>query len=369
MAWSARIYSKGRIDRAGGALVALSQMPDPDPLDFAEQFERFNRREEEIRILDNWRACHAYPLQVVKMTLSNRAKRIDREALIAQRLKRRPSIELKLRDNPQMKLSQMQDIGGCRAVLANVQLVRQLVAVYKEAHAKSPRNRSDWDGSDDFDYIAHPKPDGYRSVHLVFRFQSPSPEHAVYNGQRVEIQIRSKLQHLWATAVETAQLFTGQALKSKVKNASDDWLRFFALTSSAFALREKSPPVPNTPSTKPELISELQQIIDRSDIMRSLSDWNEAVHMIEVPDRPDAYFYLLTLDVSRRTLQVDPYRKDQASTAQKAYDAAEKNTEKNENIQVVLVSVEDVAALRKAYPSYYIDTLEFIAAVKREMKK
>jgi hypothetical protein len=66
---------------------------------------------------------------------------------------------------------------------------------------------------------------------------------ARYDGQRIEIQIRSKLQHLWATAVETAQIFTGQALKSKVKNASADWLRFFALTSSAFALREETPTV------------------------------------------------------------------------------------------------------------------------------
>jgi ppGpp synthetase/RelA/SpoT-type nucleotidyltranferase len=355
MAWAARIHSKGAIDRAGRALVELA--PD-DPA-----------RDEHIQIVDNWRACHAYPLQVIKMTLSNRAKRINPNALIAQRLKRRPSIEIKLRDNPNMKLSQMQDIGGCRAVLRDVNSVRELVAKYKESHAKSPKNRSDWDGSDDFDYIARPKPDGYRSVHLVFRFRSPSHEHAIYNGQRIEIQIRSKLQHLWATAVETAQLFTGQALKSKVKNASEDWLRFFALTSSAFALREKCSPVPGTPSTRAELIDELQQVADRAGIMQNLADWNEVVHMIEAPDRPGAYFYLLTVDVARRTLRVSSYRKDQAVAAQRAYDAAEKETEKDENIQVVLVSVEDVAALRKAYPSYYVDTQDFITAVQRELKR
>jgi ppGpp synthetase/RelA/SpoT-type nucleotidyltranferase len=369
MAWSARIFSKGRIDRAGEALVALTRLPEPSPLDFAEQINRINRRAEEVGVLDNWRACHAYPLQVIKMTLSNRAKKIDPDALVAQRLKRRPSIELKLRDNPNMKLSQMQDIGGCRAVLANVQAVKKLVEKYKEAHAKTPKNRSDWDGSDDFNYIEHPKPDGYRSVHLVFRFESSSPEHSIYNGQRIEIQIRSRLQHLWATAVETAQLFTGQALKSKVKNATEDWLRFFVLTSNAFALREKCQPVPNAPATRQELIAELRQIINRTDIMRNLSDWNEVVHMIEVPDEPDAFFYLLTLDVTKKTLNVNPFRKYQAAAAQEAYDAAEKATEKDENVQVVLVSVEDVAALRKAYPSYYVDTQDFISAVHRELNK
>src|SRR5258707_229127 len=206
MAWAKRKYSKGQIDRAGEALIVLGK---DDPA-----------REEAIGVVDNWRSCHAYPLQIIKMTLLRRAKKINPNALIAQRMKRRPSIEIKLLDNENMKLSQMQDIGGCRAVLQNVKEVRGLVDVYKSSHAKSGKGkakaRSSWDGSDAFDYIKRPKPEGYRSVHLIFRFQSPSPEKKTFNGQRIEIQIRSKLQHAWATAVETAQLFTGQALKAKV---------------------------------------------------------------------------------------------------------------------------------------------------------
>ena len=65
--------SKGRIDRAGRALV---EMPQDDL-----------NRETEIEIVDNWRSCHAYPLQVIKMTLLKRARKIDSSALIAQRLK------------------------------------------------------------------------------------------------------------------------------------------------------------------------------------------------------------------------------------------------------------------------------------------
>jgi hypothetical protein len=103
--------------------------------------------------------------------------------------------------------------------------------------------------------------------------------------------------------------------------------------------------------------------------MQSLIDWNEVVHILEVPEQPDAYFYLLTVDVGARSLHIDPFRKDQAVAAQKAYDAAEKRTEKDESIQVVLVSVEDIAALRKAYPSYYVDTKDFIAAVERELTR
>jgi ppGpp synthetase/RelA/SpoT-type nucleotidyltranferase len=352
MTWVCRSNSKGRIDRAGKELIEL-------PLDDS-------RREEAIAVVDNWRSCHAYPLQVIKMTLLNRAKKIDSRALVAQRLKRRPSIEIKLKDNPGMKLSQIQDIGGCRAVLSTVRQVTTLVKKYKAFHAKSPKDRSDWDGSDDFDYIASPKPDGYRSVHLVFRFQSPSAELSIYNGQRIEIQIRSKLQHLWATAVETAQVFTGQALKSKIKNASDDWLGFFVLTSSAFALREKCPSVPGTPSNRDDLVQQLNDIAVRSGIMSSLRDWNDSVHLLEEEHEPEAHLYLLILNTETRTLRIETFKKHEASKSQIEYDKAEKESETNQNIQVVLVSVDDFFALRKAYPNYYVDTKGFIVAVAKE---
>lgn len=354
MPWVERQYSKGQIDRAGRALVTLGK-DDPS-------------RDELITIVDNWRSCHAYPLQIIKMTLFNRARSIDGNALIAQRMKRRPSIELKLHDNENMKLSQMQDIGGCRAVLGSAAQVRKLVKKYKDYNAKSPQNRSKWDGSDDFDYIKNPKPDGYRSIHLIFRFQSPSPAKECFNGQRIEIQVRSKLQHLWATAVETAQVFTGQALKSKFKNASDDWLRFFALTSSVFAQKEKSPIVPGTPENRDELIRELQEIVSRANIMQSLSSWNDTIHLIEEKeDMAGAHQFLLVLDPSKKTLTLRPFSKDEIDTAQKAYEKAEKDNESDQTTQVVLVSVDNLDALRKAYPNYYVDTRGFIQAIRAEI--
>ena len=357
MAWTERKYSKGQVDRAGEALIALGKN---DPA-----------REEAIAVVDNWRSCHGYPLQVIKMTLLNRAKTINPKTLIAQRMKRRPSIEIKLLDNPNMKLSQMQDIGGCRAVLQNVSEVKQLVDAYKEFHAKSgkgqSKSRSSWDGSEAFDYIKCPKPDGYRSVHLIFRFQSPSREKRLFNGQRIEIQIRSKLQHAWATAVETAQLFTGQALKTKVKNASEDWLRFFALTSAAFARRERTAPVPGTPDNSNDLVRELNEIVQREQIVNCLLGWNDTIHHIEEQARGDADSFLMVLDPTNQTLRVWPFARDQFIQAQEEYKKQEKETESDARIQVVLVSVDSIRALPKAYPNYYVDTQGFVKAVQREL--
>ncbi|MGH9690081.1 MAG: hypothetical protein ACRD4C_03070 [Candidatus Acidiferrales bacterium] len=61
------------------------------------------------------------------------------------------------------------------------------------------------------------------------------------------------------------------------------------------------------------------------------------------------------------------FKKDQIEAAQAAYEKAEKETENSPNMQVVLVAVEDLDALRKAYPNYYVDTKDFITAVRREI--
>ena len=263
----------------------------------------------------------------------------------------------------------MQDIGGCRAVLPNARKVIQLVNTYKKSQSKNPSKRCYCDGFDDFDYIHEPKPDGYRSIHLIARFRTSSSQRKMYNEQRIEIQIRSKLQHLWATAVETAQVFTGQALKSKFKNATEDWLRFFALTSNAFALRERMPPVPGTPEDREQLVSELKSIVERANIMDTLWGLSNTVRHIAQHKREvvGAQMFLLVLDPATRELSTTAFSQEEIVEAQKEYQEREKDADSDPNKQVVLVSVESVDALRKAYPNYYVDTKEFINAVWAEM--
>jgi hypothetical protein len=351
MAWVRRQFSKGDIDKAGNALITL---PPSHP-----------NREEALGVINNWRSCHGYPLQTIKMTLLNRARKVDGNALIAQRLKRLPSIALKLQHNPNMKLSQMQDIGGCRAVLANVRDVSKLGMVYEAAKSKNPHDRPVL--IEKYDYIACPKTDGYRGIHLVYKYQSKSPEKQDFNGQRIEIQIRSKLQHAWATAVETAQTFTGQALKSKIKSASESWLRFFALMGSANAFWERKPNVPGTPANRKERVEELRQILSQESILDSLEVWNATVHRLEETVHEDAHAFLLVLDPAKRTLRIGSFRVDEVAAAQERYLQVERETENDPQIQVVLVSVDSIDALRRAYPNYYVDTSDFIKVVRREI--
>jgi (p)ppGpp synthase/HD superfamily hydrolase len=79
--------------------------------------------DEDLLVIDNWRSSHALPLQTIKMLLKNRAKSVDSSAVVAQRLKRLPSIRAKLKRET-MRLQQMQDLGGCRAIVKDMGAVR-----------------------------------------------------------------------------------------------------------------------------------------------------------------------------------------------------------------------------------------------------
>jgi len=372
MAWATPRYTRGRVDAAGKTLVELyRQSEEHSGPDEAE------RLEEALQIINNWRSSHGFPLQLLKMTLLRRAKRIDPHALIAQRIKRMPAIELKLRLTPHMKLSQMQDLGGCRAVVADVRRVEQLTRLYQETKAKNPTRGSEL--HETYDYINNPKPTGYRGFHFVYKYKSDDEKRQIYNNLRIEIQLRSRLQHHWATAVEIASTFTGQALKSNI--GEEDWKRFFALMGTAIAIREKRPVVPGTP-TKSDLVDELRTLEQTLRVEPVLTGWQASVQILTTPSalqtmtdlhglgkkagpkkeiRPEAF--LLVLNSKDRTIRVSQYRKDELPKATDDYLNIEK--QKDEAVQAVLVSVESLTALRKAYPNYYLDTAFFLSAVKQ----
>src|SRR6266849_6428437 len=129
MPWIAPLYSREEINRAGRSRI-------DDNASAAAQASA-------LGIVNNWRAAHSFPLNCFQVTLRNRSRRIFGHPLIAQRLKRLIAIEAKLRRfRPSgMKLSQMQDIGGCRAILPTVPHADRLVALYKQGAAKNPRGR------------------------------------------------------------------------------------------------------------------------------------------------------------------------------------------------------------------------------------
>lgn len=144
--WTKPLYKSGEIDKAGAVLVGRVH---PDVAD--EELEAA------YIILDNFRSAHAFPLNTFQMGLRKKSRRVDGESLVAQRIKRLSSIEAKLIRFPTLRLSQMQDIGGCRAVVSTVPQVERLVAEWKRSEI-----RHELVGEKD--YIKTPDESGYRSV-------------------------------------------------------------------------------------------------------------------------------------------------------------------------------------------------------------
>jgi hypothetical protein len=358
MAFATPKYSRGRVDRAGNVLRAIGMGPDavkelgvPTGDDFVRLFE------ETSEVVDNWRAAHSYPMFAMRMTMTARAKKIDPEAIVAQRLKRLPTIIDKLGRQPGMQLSRMHDIGGCRAVLRDVRAVHALVEAYRQAEAKAPNRGPVF--VDMYDYIASPKADGYRSIHLVYKYRPTGNKQTAYAGLRIELQLRSRLQHAWATAVETVGIFLGQALKSN--QGETDWLRFFALMGSVIALRERRPRVPGTPDGVGDLKAELQTLCVKLDVMSRLKSYSTTVSTTQAT--AEMGYYLLVLDREHRTTSVRGFKHQETAQATNAYREAERLAQ-GTGVEVVLVSVDRVDALKRAYPNFFLDAARFASLVQ-----
>ena len=119
MAWAVPEYDQPQVNAAGKALAKMAF-----PVDTVDGLEA-------LAVINNWRSSHAYPLNTFQVTLRNRARRIERSVIIAQREKRLDSIHRKLISKKSMRMTQMQDIAGCRIVFKNMSSIAKLVRDYK----------------------------------------------------------------------------------------------------------------------------------------------------------------------------------------------------------------------------------------------
>ena len=345
MQFAQRRFGKGEIDRAGQILVEWWTTPEASLDD-----EPYNNA---YWIVQNWRDCHAFPLVVFQRMLRKRAREIDPKATIAKRIKRLPSVMNKLDREGQMKLSQMQDLGGCRAIVADIVSVYKLYERYQKVDQASP---PPWTIKC-YDYIQNPKPDGYRGIHIVGRYIARQEKYKPWEGQRIEIQLRSKLQHAFATTVETVTTFTRHRLK--FGGGPNDWRRFFSLMGSVLAYREGTPPIAGTPENQKQLVGELRQLAKQLRVRPRLKGWTRAITQLRRKNIKDYKWLLVVLNVRDNNVEVTGYQ--DATEASNAISEIEKA--RNEDVDAVRVWVSSITELKEAYPNYYADTREFLKAM------
>ena len=351
MEWTKLNCSKNQVNKAGDVLISSGSSQ-----------EELNSA---IDVLTNWSSSHSFPLHTFAVRLKRVSKQIDSSAIVTRRLKRVSSIlnKLKRDQTSKMKMSRMQDVGGCRSVLPSIDKVNKLVELYEKSRGLKHKL------SNKKDYIKNPKPDGYRSFHLVYKYYSDKSKE--YDGLLIEIQIRTNLQHYWATAVETVDHFTRQAIKSN--EGEKEWMDFFKLVSSAFANMEKTSAVPNTPTDKNELRKQIQVLAKQLKVVRKMNEWakiHKIIENFEKGAKEKFDFYLLNLDLTTKELKISAYRKSQEEFANSEYSKLEERMLKDkEDKDIVLVSADTTKELRKAYPNYFLDTKEFVNKLSEYFKE
>jgi len=208
-------------------------------------------------------------------------------------------------------------------------------------------------------YIDSPKSDGYRAIHLVYKYAATKNE---FHGLKIEMQLRSAKQHAWATAVETVALFTHQALKSN--KGYWKWRRFFASMASAIAAMEKGNLVPNTDSDADSLKLTLRDYVEELNVVQQLLAYEKALTDLPNYQVPGDHYFLLLLNPEIPSLQVWGYKKNQLQQATNDYLDQERSI-RGSNQNAVLVSAGSATDLRKAYPNYFLDTTAFLNLVRR----
>lgn len=301
-------------------------------------------------IVSNYRSPHAFPLNAVTVTVRKKALQVNSHAVVAQRLKRLPTILDKLKRIPTMSVTTMHDLGGCRVILSSIDEVDALV--HELRNAPRARNRVD----QVYDYLRvdpeepkhGPKASGYRGMHLVYEYHASKRE---YDGLRIELQVRTKLQHAWATAVETMDLFSRSGLK--YSSGDPDVIRFFILVSSLMALKEGVSPVPDAEASEADLVGELRVLEGRLGIVSRFRGYAAIVNNHATSDRRNA----LTLELHRQAKELTVSAHERMSDAEGRL--AELEALNDDDLDVVLVNIARIGQLQAAYPNYYADTSMF----------
>lgn len=172
----------------------------------------------------------------------------------------------------------------------------------------------------------------------------------------VEIQFRTYLQHLWATALETMSICMGTNLKSGI--GEEDVLRFFVLVSSLFALKEGTPVCPDTSNNSKDLIAEIKKINNQFQILEKLRTMSVECN----PSNESKGYYLMELDILTHKLEINYFSMNQAQEAVQLYNHME--FLQIPTLNTVLVSSYSFSTLTRAYPNYFLDTRQFLAILK-----
>ncbi len=315
-------YSKNEVKRAGKK-IASGSLSDGE-------------EQETLQIVNHWRAAHMEPMYEALGMLES-ACGDDGSTFLVSRLKRTEMIINKLRRKGETHtLNTLDDIAGCRIIVDNNDDV--LLMVDEICAKKSPYHERRYLAADS-------KPDGYRGAHLIYRYDSKSYG---YEGLRVEVQIRSRAQHDWATAVEIYDILAGSHIKCGI--CSQGEARYFQLASSI---------INDDCNDMPSSIAEIKELEKKLGVLDKLRGVADSLYDLNSSGRIDRSDYcLIKFNISEQIISTEVYPSAREDDAIKRY--TELETSENEGRMYLLARAGSYDDLQLAYMNYYSNPKGFI---------
>jgi hypothetical protein len=211
---------------------------------------------------------------------------------------------------------------------------------------------------------------------------------------KVELQIRTNIQHSWATAVEIVDLFTKDSIKTN--EGSTDWSNFFIHVSRIFVLFDKNPYInsikkDNKKNEKSNnavyqkiyrhLVQQsnrnynikkdiqiVSKLIEKLEVLKKFNLFTSSIkftHEQKAMVFNDGYILIIIDNIDNKTFNIETnfFDKNSFEKATKKYLEVEKDILLQKHFVTALVSSNSISEIEKAYPNYFADSTNFITYI------
>lgn len=322
-------------------------------------------------IIQQFRAAHEKPLGTIAYLIGRCCRELDISVKPVKRLKRLETIIDKLqrksldgqREN-QTCVTNMNDIGGCRAIFPDMYSLNLVVDSLTKTIEGEPRVRI----KDIDNYIQRPKENdcGYRSLHIIYQY-----ENDVGKKFKIEAQLRTRFQHLWATTVEIVDILEQTRIKTHSHAPNEDkppkqilWEELLSIMSKFIAEAEDTLEI--SESDKVAYSTRLTRLNGELNAIQRLHSFKMMSEEIVEKTKSQSGHVLIIVNENNQTVIFQKVF-DKQSIAIAMYNEVEKVVANLDGVNSLLVSTRNLDQLSEAYPNYIGDCASFITLLRNAM--
>lgn len=295
--------------------------------------------DDDLFLLQSYRTSLSQPLKSTFHKVRRITDKIDKNTIVAFRLKRIDTIINKLLRLPNTFVNTMGDIAGIRCIFKTEEDLNKALELIKSKfeHDKNIR-----------DYINTPKAIGYKGKHIYIK--------EAKSGKKIEIQLRTVKDHNWATLVEITDFIYKTRLKELGFESNNELAEFHSLLSSDKQLNKNEADF-------------IYNVLDKTDFISKLSNTfrknNNEVKKRWSRQKKSHSFFLI--EVSKKEIPtLNSFR-----TFKEAEEEYFKRYKESPNANIVLTSIRkpNFKQISIAYANYILSYHNFIKDIKPILKE